>query len=460
MIRRCLVLYSIDSLFCEILACFHKLGYTLKLIWSPSVPSTVNPSELCRFTIKKHQHSINAAVAANKPLLMSGHIQNAAIWLPEALPFSYEISFRIREDGEPYISIKEEKHSKSVRMSLTSHFPDNHIKFTIFSESVSTKTILIYKDHAVTQPPNRKNMFYPSVLYDFASMPRDVKAAIFSYFSCSIFYNNFISEDFYPPIKVENLCFYHNKCDYFDDIFQVSLPRSANKCSFYKLYYICSAVSYIFPGQIGLLLDWPEENFPQKMFNRTHKKEYSIEILCSYLQKQLGDEENNYMIYEYVDLSIQFKEPIDLTINYIRMSAAFNDLIHKVRIRSAVCKIVIPETPLKYLRLPKEFKLLKTFKALRLESEINHNDTALYAKAINKGKCVFYSADICGEHLTVGICCLKKRKQYKIFVEQCIAKHNCAPLKETLEYVSSQVEIASPAAIEKFKERINNSHLR
>ena len=109
----------------------------------------------------------------------------------------------------------------------------------------------------------------------------------------------------------------------------------------------------------------------------------------------------------------------------------------------------IPETPLKYLSLPKEFNRITTKKALYHEGQINDNCVGTYLDRINKGKCIIYSADISGEHLTIEIAFRKR----KIFVEQCYKKHNQNCKEETYAYVVKCVEDAAPQALKKYKQK-------
>ena len=91
-------------------------------------------------------------------------------------------------------------------------------------------------------------------------------------------------------------------------------------------------------------------------------------------------------------------------------------------------KLVIPETPLKYLKLPKEFILLTT-------------------------KSLVYAADIDGEHLTIDIRCRKSRKKnkkYDFYVCQCYKSYNKPCKNETLQYVQECVEHSTEKAVEKY----------
>lgn len=116
-------------------------------------------------------------------------------------------------------------------------------------------------------------------------------------------------------------------------------------------------------------------------------------------------------------------------------------------------KTQIRETPLKYLKMPKEFVRLKTQEALIAEGKRNHNCVGGYWKRVLEGKSLIYSADIQNEHLTIEIRFCKTRsktKKYNFYINQCYKAYNrpCSP--SVLEYVKECLESNSENAIKEF----------
>lgn len=157
------------------------------------------------------------------------------------------------------------------------------------------------------------------------------------------------------------------------------------------------------------------------------------------------------IVNDYVDFSLQQGKPIDILARKKKINTLHNELAREIiRKANGRCKIIIPDTPLKYLKLPEEFTLLATQKALTDEGNINHNCVGGYGKKITSGKCVVYSADIQGEHLTIEIRCRKAKKHYKFYVSQCYKTHNQPCSEDVLAYVNSCLENCSEKAINRY----------
>lgn len=76
-----------------------------------------------------------------------------------------------------------------------------------------------------------------------------------------------------------------------------------------------------------------------------------------------------------------------------------------------------------------------------------------YVDNINKGRCIIYTANIDGEHLTIDIRYRKSRKKNKKFdfyVCQCYKSYNQPCKNDTLQYVKECVERSSEKAVEKY----------
>lgn len=101
---------------------------------------------------------------------------------------------------------------------------------------------------------------------------------------------------------------------------------------------------------------------------------------------------------------MELKEKIDIKAGKKKIRKLHDKYAERLLKKKHRGKIKIPETPLKYLKLPKEFILLDAPGALCQEQKRQHNCVSSYIGRIEKGSCIIYSADINGEHVTIETC--------------------------------------------------------
>ena len=189
-----------------------------------------------------------------------------------------------------------------------------------------------------------------------------------------------------------------------------------------------------------------------KKYNITKRKRESIaaNYLKSLLSARLVDI-NQSVLNDYIDFSLQLCKPVDILAGKKRIVKLHNEITDEIIEKSnKLSKITIPETPLKYLKLPKEFVLLKSQKALINEGRINHNCVGAYGQDIISGKCVIYSANIQNEHLTIEIKFIKIKNEYKFYVAQCYKACNIPCSPDILAYVRECLAKCSDKAIKKY----------
>ena len=175
-----------------------------------------------------------------------------------------------------------------------------------------------------------------------------------------------------------------------------------------------------------------------------------IRFLKSLLSARLVDI-NQSVLNDYIDFSLQLCKPVDILAGKKRIVKLHNEITDEIIEKSnKLSKITIPETPLKYLKLPKEFVLLKSQKALINEGRINHNCVGAYGQDIISGKCVIYSANIQNEHLTIEIKFIKIKNEYKFYVAQCYKACNIPCSPDILAYVRECLAKCSDKAIKKY----------
>ena len=86
----------------------------------------------------------------------------------------------------------------------------------------------------------------------------------------------------------------------------------------------------------------------------------------------------------HVEMAMKLKEKIDIKAEKKKMRKLHDEYAERLLKKKHRGKIKIPETPLKYLKLPKEFILLNTPAALYQEQKRQHNCVSSYIGRIEK----------------------------------------------------------------------------
>lgn len=312
------------------------------------------------------------------------------------------------------------------------------------------KKIIIFSKNDVYSKSNTNYRLYPTSFKDLKIFPKELISVLLPYFTESYIWKDFINDNFFPPVRFNELDLYYNKKDYLEKTFKLNLPKSINKLPLKQSYALCCAVKYIKPEQqqqiFSLKFDF------DKSYNIDKRKRKSIAAL--YLKSLLSarlKEIDKSIVNDYIDFSLQQRRPVDILAGKRKIIALHNELAKEIiRKANGRCKIIIPDTPLKYLKLPEEFTLLATQKALTDEGNINYNCVGGYGKKIASGKCVVYSANVQGERLTIEIRCRKAKKRYKFYVSQCYKAYNQPCSEDVLAYVNSCLENCSEKAIDRY----------
>lgn len=153
-------------------------------------------------------------------------------------------------------------------------------------------------------------------------------------------------------------------------------------------------------------------------------------------------------------MAMELKEKIDIKAGKKKIRKLHDEYAERLLKKKHRGKIKIPETPLKYLKLPKEFILLDAPGALCQEQKRQHNCVSSYIGRIEKGSCIIYSADVNGEHVTIEIRYRKTRGKYTFILPQCLKMWNECCSEETLKYVKEQVKEAGEQAVKKYERKI------
>lgn len=248
-----------------------------------------------------------------------------------------------------------------------------------------------------------RSKFRPCSLKDLKYLPQEFTEAILSIYSGkSNLYKDFIRENVFPPIPLNTLCELYNKRQYLEYTFKIKLPKSVNKRPLNDSYCACCAVKYVPSDQIRHLLE-PKYtcNFPLNMSTRERK-----DIARTFIQdiiKKRNPYWDGSKIYGYAFISMEVKQPIDILVGEKRMNRLTNEArIKNIRKSLRGKKIEIPESPMKYLKLPKNYIFLATEKSIPYIKE---------RKCIKKGQCIGYIADIEDELIYIFI--YNKKTKFK-----------------------------------------------
>lgn len=379
---------------------------------------------------------------------------------------SHSISVGIRPSkiitltcGGNYLAIKTYKDIDSVHLYLSL----SKDEYTIECYGVRDIAILIYPDGAVmTARPNFDRKYYPTTVKNVIQrLPSDVQKALFEEFAGnSLLYKDFMADKFLATMRLTDLDKKFNKLDYFQSAFpDVAFPKTANKMNCYELYAIGCAEKYIEPEQAGLLFekDYRIDKVQDFTPSKRRCKEIGKNYIKSILKQKVTEEvlyEFDFFIDDYVEMAMELKEKIDIKAGKKKIRKLHDEYAERLLKKKHRGKIKIPETPLKYLKLPKEFILLDAPGALCQEQKRQHNCVSSYIGRIEKGSCIIYSADINGEHVTIEIRYRKTRGKYTFIVPQCLKMWNECCSEETLKYVKEQVKEAGEQAVKKYERKI------
>ena len=358
-----------------------------------------------------------------------------------------------------YLAIKTYKDIDSVHLFLSL----SKDEYTIKCYGIRDIAILIYQNGAVmTARPNFDRKYYPTTVKNVIQrLPNDIQKALFEEFAGnSLLYKDFMVDEFEATMKTTDLNKKFNKLDYFKSVFHdVDFPKTANKMNCYELYAIGCAAKYIEPEQMELLFEkeYRVDKVQDFIPSKRRCKEIGKTHIKSILKQRVMDNDSydfNFLIGDYIEMAMELKEKIDIKAGKKKIRRLHDEYAERLLKKKHRGKIKIPETPLKYLKLPKEFILLDTPGVLYQEQKRQHNCVSSYIGRIEKGSCIIYAAEVNGEHVTIEIRYRKARGKYIFIVPQCLKMWNEYCSKETLEYVKEQVKEAGVQAVKKYEKKI------
>ena len=398
-------------------------------------------------------------------------------------------SYKNKPIEKPYLKIKVKKmtgkitfgaHNKHLNTPYC--FDVNVSDYRIEVESVClfsfNENDYIEIQKAYRPGNGKKKTKRPCTIRDLKdNLPPNIYDVIVDYFSeGSKLYLDIKRDNCCPPIMLNKLSDCHTKKEYLEKLFKTELPPSVNKRNFGYAYMACCALKYVKPEQKDLL--FATEDFdPLKedlyenycyLENSGHfpsfrnSKMYAARFLTEHFYTKYGERSAMFFKDWFKDQILKSKSQrnyVDLLWSKNKIQEIHDEWVDKNFLKNKKCypAIKIPETPLKYLKLPDEFELINNTRRLIQEGYEQHNCVSGYAPIINSGHCIIYAAEIKGEKITIEVSLFQPKKgEYEIRVSQCYAVCNTLVSDDTLKYVNTAVENAKENAILEFKNAQKN----
>lgn len=145
--------------------------------------------------------------------------------------------------------------------------------------------------------------------------------------------------------------------------------------------------------------------------------------------------------------------------NILQLHDYYCDRIAVKMVANGRRKLQIPETPLKYLELPDNYKKLERYNEFVSEGKKQHNCVASYINFVENGKCMIFSATVNDERLTIEI----RKTKTSFRISQCLKCCNERCLSETFKIVKTDVKNATENAYKKYnaiQKRRKNKELK
>ncbi|SQC36412.1 Uncharacterised protein [Helicobacter fennelliae] len=167
---------------------------------------------------------------------------------------------------------------------------------------------------------------------------------------------------------------------------------------------------------------------------------YCFNLYYFYLLKtiKLREEYNDeYLLKDYTELIYKTKTNINLKIQSVHRILREHDLLINKLNESKIPKnkkLKIHQSFIN-LKLPQNFKLLKTERELYLQGQKQHNCVYTRKEKINRGTSAIYHLDYQGDYTLE----ISKRKE-KFIIFELKGKHNAEPTQEILSYVREELK--------------------
>lgn len=292
---------------------------------------------------------------------------------------------------------------------------------------------------------NRNSKFFPANLKSFNWVNSDVIKLIMDYYSNKNIFWKDVLKDYLNnkshvnsfPIQLSLIWESHSKKELFEKRFNIELDNAINKYSIFNAYLMANAMKYVKKEEYQKLKSLSNKELIKccsvnDLFEMYYKK---------HLKNYIDDCDHHLYIEDYCFMSIKMKKTFNLKIkSFNRLVNEHNELaiIYNSKF---VKKIKIPENSVFLkLKLPKEYKLIKTKKALIEEAVLNRNCVASYDDKINKGSSVIYTRIYKDKRYTIEIKKKTSKGKHTFYVNQLYGKKNSKAPEELHNELNSLIK--------------------
>lgn len=352
---------------------------------------------------------------------------------------------------------------------------------------ISKRTFFIYESGDIMcATPNSdrktKTKYWPCRVEDMKFLPECMQETIYKQYSPkNKAWKDLIQEPLLP-LSVKRVGEYYNKKDYVEKITRTELPSGVNRMSLREAYVLGSVKRYTTEEEFAKIYNhyatghWKLDGYgrlttvQQKKLAGNAIKGYLVQKMFGLLdtsydaaENALDPEELNLYntIDDYIDMSIELMKGRNRKIivptgknKLIELHDKYADKLRREKYKEV--KLEIPETPMKYLKMPAEFEMITEKEALFEESDEQHNCVVTYFDRILKGYCAIFKGLVDGHRLTIEVyeALLPDNKGQELRVRQCLEKYNKEPPVEVVEYVRECVKKGSKQAYKEYKKAL------
>ncbi len=216
-----------------------------------------------------------------------------------------------------------------------------------------------------------------------------------------------------PPFSFDEVMSSHNRRELLEiKLKKVKTCKKDNTIPLFQSYYVHKAEKYIRESDLQILYQLPFDIFHKLVKTGIENQRVKWMLQAYYEEVLYSDrktsDDDSYIIRDYIDMSIQLKQKINLMISYKKLCSEHNRLAllyDSKRVR----QFKIPDTTLSKLVMPKEYVRITGKKMLLHEAAIQHHCVASYADKISRGKCLIYTTIYQEKRYTIEIIFSRKK---------------------------------------------------
>lgn len=344
-------------------------------------------------------------------------------------------------DEKDYLIIQSDRFSEA-------YFKDHNF---MLDNNFNSKLVIYDYNHIYVEGKKR---FYPATLKSLYKIDKEIVITMMEHFSSKNSLWKDIKKDYeesnyYCSISMELIWACHNKKELLEKKnekkymrLDISLSNSINKFPLKLAYHVAEALKYVEKNEIQKIM-----LFVNKIYNSDDPYVYDVShIFARYYQDTLSnyDDENCDQfdfLNDYIFMVIKMKKTFNLKMKSINKLVEEHNRMAILYRAKYVKKISIPkDSPFLQLKLPPEYVLIKTKKALIEESVENQNCVAAYDTLINKGKCVIYSIICDKKRYTIEIRYKKQHEKIRFYINQFYGKKNTSAPEELDKKLKELIE--------------------